>query len=552
MGWAEAWRLSGPPFDELAFQATYGLRAGNLPLGLPDEGLARRARRQVRLSKFLVSLVLGATILGGLYAIASPRIFVGPADLPRPLYDGAVVSALFLLEFALLWWTSLQVIPVLLASRSLPLLETLPLDRRTRDRVALLVFLRLFDLPAATSVILTPVAVAVALGSPWAGLATVPGTMVTVVFALALGLATSRYFVRRVHGSSGGWPSAAARWLLLCLWTLPALALYGVLTFTGPLLGLVDGLRNAAGPTAVDALCLAWPLPLALLPPLAAGVPTGAVGPAFGWVIAAGAVGYGLVGAAAVRWLGRAPRELGVAAAAVSRSAAPLGPLHRRPPPLAVVAKDLTSASRVPGFAFLILLPVFESAALGTWTLLHRPTVAEAGGIVLAALASAAFVATFFGPAFFAIELQGYAYTRSLPLSARTLLAGKVGFIGSLYLVAAGLALALVSLRVSLPPVLGLALAAELPAVLAAATLELGLLLRLARRRGVAVVNLYTGAWWGLVVEIPGLFVALAPLGLFEWLRLDGSPEALPAMVVLALLTLALALPVGWVRRGGV
>lgn len=553
MGWREAWALSEAPFRELAFQATYALRAGNLPLRLPEDDLGGRALRQVRLSKLLVSLVIGATIVGGLYAIASPQVFVGPTDLPRPLYDAAIVSGLYLLEFSLLWWTSLQALPVLLSSRTLVLLETLPLAPRTRERTALVVFWRLFDLPVLSSLVLTPIAVAVALGSPWAGLATLPGSIVTVVFALSLGLATARYFVRRVHGSHGGARATIARWLLLALWTLPALALYGLLTLTGPLLGGIDALLHSPARAAVDALILLWPMPLGLAPTVAGTVAAGAAGDlGLPYVALAGSLGYGALAALTLRWLARAPRRLVLTAPETDAPGETPRTLRVLPVAGAVVTKDLRSASRVPGFAFLVLLPIFESVALGMWTLLQAPTAGQVSGIVLAAIASSAFVATFFGPAFFALEVQGFSYTRSLPVTARNLLAGKVALIAALYLLSGAIALGLADLRHGLPAAYGLPLLAALPGVVAAAVVELGLLLRLARRRGVPVVNLYTGAWWALLVEIPGLFVAMAPLVLFELLRIGGSSVALPAMAALGLGELAVALPVGWIRHGGV
>ena len=84
----------------------------------------------------------------------------------------------------------------------------------------------------------------------------------------------------------------------------------------------------------------------------------------------------------------------------------------------------------------------------------------------------------------------------------------------------------------------------ELPAVLAAAFVELGLLFRWARRRGLAITNLYTGAWFAIAVSIPGLILAGLPVLLFELTRSSGTELALGVMAVVALAELAVATPV--------
>ena len=111
-----------------------------------------------------------------------------------------------------------------------------------------------------------------------------------------------------------------------------------------------------------------------------------------------------------------------------------------------------------------------------------------------------------------------------------------------LYLVASALVLGLTVLRIPQPLVFFAFVVAEFPAVVGAAIIEIGLLFVIARRRGLPIVNLYTGAWWAIVVGIPGIIVAGLPYVLFVLLSDSGSGTALLAMGTSALVGLGIGL----------
>jgi predicted permease len=170
---------------------------------------------------------------------------------------------------------------------------------------------------------------------------------------------------------------------------------------------------------------------------------------------------------------------------------------------------------------------------------LAAPVPPADGHYDLDAVTVAALLATFFGPAFFATEVLGYSFTRTLPISRRTLLLGKASLIVLIYTVASLLVMGLVAFRVGDPvPFLVFALA-ELPAVLGAAVLELGVLFNRAERTGIPLTNLYSGAWWTMLVVIPGLVVAGIPLVLYTVGQYYHTVWAVPSMALsaLALLT---------------
>jgi len=546
MSWRDAYRLSDVAFSELALQAVYAFRQGNsLPAGSSKE-LIVRSRRRVVQSKAVISGVLALLAVGAAAILyekgRDPNLF--PA-VPTGLFDGAVVTGILSLDVALLWWTGVQVIPTLISSGVLPVLEPLPIDPKTLHRVAGILYLRLFDLPVLTILVVTPLAVGSVLG-PLAGLATVPGLLVAVVFALALSLLTGRFFIRRVQGSRGGGGRTIIRWAYLVLWLVPAFALFAFITTAPAVFTALAGLA-AAGPSLNGTLLVAvFPFPFALLPPIVSDGPASLaiLSPTTDIVLGVAGAVYALVAVWGAVWLSGSVRTLQSLPVRSPSDVVPLGaPLRPTGPSWAVLVKDLRVASRTPGYAFLILLPILDAVAIGLLTYASPLNARVATSLALAAVTLAALLATFFGPAFFAIEVIAYSYGRTLPLPNRAVLFGKVALIAMIYLVAAGLIVAFTLLRLFDPGVFGAFVGAELPAVVAAAFLEIGLLFRWARKRGLAITNLYAGAWFAVVVSVPGLVVAGLPVVVFSFARGGGSVLGLEVMALTALAELAVTTP---------
>ncbi len=446
---------------------------------------------------------------------------------------------------AFLWWTGLQILPSLLSSGVLPVLEPLPLDDLTLQRVAALVYFRLFDLPILTILIVTPLAVGDAMGF-WASLAIIPGVFAAATFALALSLMTGRFFVRRVQGARGGGGSTILRWTYLVLWVVPAFGMFGFVTLAPAFFGALAQLSQAAPSAEFNLLLLAFPFSLAALPSVVGGGASALpLGPAGIVVLIAAALGYVALAAGSAAWVGAAVRRVGLAPTGLATPAPALrfgltviGPIR------SVLVKDLRIASRTPGYAFLILLPILDSLALGLLTYAPGSSTRGAESLALGAVTSSALLATFFGPAFFAIEVLAYWYGRTLPLSDRTLVLGKVALVVGIYLVSAGVVLGLVSLRLSDPGLFVGFVLAEMPAVIAASLLELGLVLRRAARKGLPLVNLYAGTWTAILISIPGLMVVSLPLVLYTLAGSTSTELALGLMALVSVTELAACSPV--------
>jgi predicted permease len=497
-----------------------------------------------------VSLLIVLLVAGSMLSFTGlvERFFLNPTDgsapVPLPLYVGTVISGLLLLELSFLWMTGLQSLPTYLGSQILPFLETLPLSPRKLNRVALIVLLRLFDAPAATALVLTPLAIGLALHSAVAGLLVLPAVCIVIVIAMGLALLTGRFFVRRVQGARGGSRSTVLRWFYLLLWAVPAFGIYGFVSFS---FQIVYGLNSLGQhlPAALGTILLLFPFPLGLLPvfPLQGAASFAYLPGGQPFLVALAAALYGAIAVFVWGWIRTAPRAL-------SRVTPEVGAFRRgfatRLQPVgagaAVLLKDLRSASRTPGYAFLILLPLIDAIVIGLSSYVGTPGPDSVFDLGAAAVTTSALLATFFGPAFFATEVMGYSYTRTLPLSNRSLLLGKTSLIVLIYLLASAIVVGLTVLRL-LNLFLFLAfIVAELPGLIAAAFVEIGLLFRRAEKTGTPISMLSSGAWWATAVVLPGLAIAGLPILLFQVLRAVNVSgiTAFASMAGLSLVELAL------------
>ena len=302
------------------------------------------------------------------------------------------------------------------------------------------------------------------------------------------------------------------------------------------------------GPSLDSALlAAAFPFSFAALPSIVAGGPTSLaiLSSTTDLVLGIAAAVYLALAVWSIIWLAGSVRTLlflPLQSPIPLSTAAPT--LRKMGRARAVLVKDLRIASRTPGYAFLILLPILDAGALGLLTYATPAQNPVAASLALGAVTTAALLATFFGPAFFAIEVVAYSYGRTLPLSNRSVVFGKVSLIAVMYLFAAALILGFTLLRFFQPFTFVAFVFAELPAVLGAAFVELGLLFRWARRRGLAITNLYAGAWFAVLVSVPGLLMAGLPPLLFELAQRWGTEFGLGVMALVALAELTLATPV--------
>ncbi len=395
-----------------------------------------------------------------------------------------------------------------------------------------------------TALVLTPLALGIALHSLLVGLLVVPGVVAVIILAMGLSLRTGRFFVQHVQGSRGGLRASVLRWFYLLLWAVPAFGIYGFVSFGFQIMyGLAYLGRTAPG--ALGSLLMVFPFPFGFLPVLGLGgsssiarVPGGDP-----WTIGLAALGYLGLTFGVAWWMRTAPRALSRLSPDVQltdeRKGAELRPVSA---PAAILLKDLRTASRTPGYAFVILLPLIDAVVIGLSSYIGAPAPQSVFDLAAAAVSTTAILATFFGPAFFATEVMGYSYTRTLPLTNRSMLLGKSSLIVLIYLVASAIVVSLTVLRLLNVWLFFAFIIAELPGLIAAAFLEIGLLFRQAQKAGVPVSLMSSGAWWATTVVVPGIAIAGLPILLFGVLQYIGiSPiQSFLAMGGVALAELAI------------
>jgi predicted permease len=342
------------------------------------------------------------------------------------------------------------------------------------------------------------------------------------------------------------------RWTYLVLWLIPVFSMFIFVVAAPAFLEWLGRLAMHGPSLGSQLLLLAFPFPLAALPALASSGPAGLGLDTAGWVfLVSGVAGYAALTAWSIVWVLTSVRRVGlIPPIAELPGTVTVAELRPQRPVLAVLTKDLRIASRTPGYAFLILLPVLDAIAIGLLTYISPPGSSTSFSIALAAVTTAAILATFFGPAFFAIEVFAYSYGRTLPLADRTLVSGKVVLVTAMYLVASATVLGISLARIFEPGLFTAFIVAELPAVAAAAFLELGLLFRRARSHGLPITNLYASAWTAFAVSVPGVLIAAAPLVAFRVVSLRGDSVGLLAMGLVALIELATCAPFALGGRG--
>ncbi|MCI4347440.1 MAG: hypothetical protein L3J97_02330, partial [Thermoplasmata archaeon] len=411
------------------------------------------------------------------------------------------------------------------------------------DRVALLLLLRLFDAPALTALVLTPLALGLTLSSPLAGLLVLPGVVVVILIAMGLSLRTGRFFVQHVQGSRGGLRESVLRWFYLLLWAVPAFGIYGFVSFGFQILSGLSYLGRTS-PDALGSLLLLFPFPLGMIPVFGLGGPSSISHLPGGNVltIALAALGYGGLAVGVAWWLRTGPRALSRLSPEVEvtdeRRGTKIRPISA---PSAILLKDLRTASRTPGYAFVVLLPLIDAVVIGLSSYIGAPQPQSVFNLAAVAVATTAILAIVFGPAFFATEVVGYSYTRTLPLTNRSMLLGKSALIVLIYALASIIVVALTVLRLLNVWLFVAFVFAELPGLIAAAFLEIALLFRRAEEAGVPVSLMSTGAWWAITVVLPGVVIAAFPIVLFGVLQSKGfSPtQSLLAMALVSLAELA-------------
>jgi hypothetical protein len=511
-GLRELWRISGFVYREVAYQLVYMQRSGSrLPQAEDAGNLAKGAT-----SYMLMNKVLAAGLLSAMGVFTA---FLGVPEGGGAAFGFAAFLAT-LLAYTLFFF--LQPMTSFVSVKVAELLAPLPLSKSEASAVALLAFVKLFDVAIVAVAIVVPAAYAVVYRSPLAWLIALLGVAVTCVFALAAAFALAHaFYTKVVRGGGGSAGAALLRTLGMLAWVFAAVLPYLLSSLIAGLAQALAGAEELLREAGLGQLL--YPLPFAHL--LAFAIGQAAAPPAFPALAAAG---YAAAAYAASKWLVHRVLEVCTGGLPPALAAGPLA-LKTTHPWLAVVKKDLRLASRSPTHAFTVFAPIAYGVYLAvTWA----SEWASALGIATFTLASAI--------ALLSTEALAEQATGSLPLTRRLLVSSKISLAAGVYLLSTGAAAAAAAAggKPALPlALLGLAYA---PAVAASAIILSLLAFRLSEG-GAPPGDLYSRLARNLFPLIAGFLLLLIPAAVYGVLWLLKHPEPLLPMALVAAAELAVA-----------
>lgn len=446
----DAWNLSRYPYREVAYRSIENSRGSSSGYGLHGQDLKKRfdvTIRSARTSKIAFA-VLGT--IGAFF----PFLEYVVSPTPEALVSGISLSLAITLAYIVFY--SLQILPSFASGESYILLHYLPLGESDFSLVALFSFIRTFDYIAVTTSIVQIASVAFLTRSLIATVMMVAGSLMNLIFAMAIALWFSGIFYRNVTRGGRSLTAKVGRTLFLITWGIAAMSIaflfnfisYALPYFSSAILGTITqpiglilsvlhpfSIGLAITDVVYPSLYATVPLPprMVLLvprfvPPLLSYVST------FGY--------FGLTFIVARRTFHSVSRTThGYGLATAKRQVIDFSMKLRRPL-IAYILKDLRLASRNPSLAFFYATPLFEVITLAVVTV-QFPRMSATSMIVATVLGC--FFTTMICSTLLNTEGAGLEYTLSLPLRGRTIVNAKA-LIASLTFTPVPIALALIGI----------------------------------------------------------------------------------------------------------
>ncbi|MEM2119219.1 MAG: hypothetical protein QW840_03730, partial [Candidatus Bathyarchaeia archaeon] len=510
----ELWRLSKPVFKELSFQSIFSLRAGS---AMPTKGtadikkLVKNAEVNLVLSKILTTIFIA--VLGFIVFLPASTKTAGGSQ-PRELVLTSIFSAYLASVLFLIAFLGLQVVTSIFSSKMPDVLGPLPLTKKDVSNIIFICFVRVFDIPliAGAGVFLAGYLL---IGGSLAGAAiAVLAVFVTETFGLALTVGLARFFYSRVtSGGRSAWKTLT-RVFSMIVWVLPTLGVYLLINLAEHIVSIFGAFSQSIS-SQLYLLIATYPFSFSYL--LSYGVYFSSTDLSTLAISAVASSGYLLLAFYMLRWVARTIREASVKGlGSTKRETVKDTVIKPKVAWLGIIRKDLQVASRSPSYASLFLLPTLQTIVLA----FSFQAFGELGVPgVLGMLTGISLIVIMLPPTMFMIEGLASTYTRSLPLTKRTLISAKTVLTVSIYTISL-FALLAVALYLNKNPVqLLLFGVANIGAVAAASMLELVLLAYKFWKEGFAVGNIYSRLTTHIMIMLPGIAVSSLPIaaGIFTF-----------------------------------
>jgi hypothetical protein len=506
----ELWKLSSIVYREISFQSIFSLRVGS---SLPQRGrtdikrLVANARTSTLISKLVTTLFIGIfafTVflpMTGFMASSTP-------SAPRDVTIIGSVTAFLAVVLFLIVFMGLQVSTGFVSSKMSEVLGALPLTKQEISSILFVCFLRMFDIPLIAAAVVFLSAYFLVGGSVLGGLLLLGATAITEIIALALTIGSARFFYSRVAGGGGRskWQTVV-RLLFMVVWILPTFGAYLVVSFAGNVVQALTSLTQSFS-SVLRFIVLVYPFSYGFLASYLT-FPRAIDYRVLGSSIAA-SIAYAFIGLLCYRWVTRTVRTIS-GPGAIARAKGVVKDTQIKPqiPWLGIIRKDLRVASRVPAFASLFLLPAMQTIILSiSFSSLSSLTVI----VTLSALIGISMITLLLPPTLLSMEGLASAFTRSLPMKKRTLIAAKTLLSIVTYLISlVVLFVVALYLHRDFTVILTYGLTHAL-AVSTGIMLELTLLARKFWKEGFAVGNIYSRITTYILTLIPGFVLVALPI----------------------------------------
>ncbi|MEM0095191.1 MAG: hypothetical protein QW660_00940 [Candidatus Bathyarchaeia archaeon] len=505
----ELWKVSSIVYREICFQSLFSLRLGATLPRMDNEKIGKMARQtemNMLISKIIVTIFVAFLAV---MPLGYWSYFVWGLKLAEELAIVGCVSVFMASLFFLLVMLGLQAVTSLVATKAFEFLSSLPISRKDVSRIALLSFLRIFDIPLITSLIVFPVVFSVVVNSFFGGLAALFVVTLTVIFALALTIGLAKLFYSKIVGGGGSSKyKTVMRFIYMLIWVFPSLGIYLIMNFATQILqALAHSLAQLSAAYSF-ALTLVYPFSLGFT--VAFAVLPHKINPVTAVVLIFSTTLHAILGYFGLNYLGLAIKRIGSSGIIVA-SKTFVKDLFIRPRSafLGLIIKDLRVASRSPSYASILMLPALQTV-ISVLSLLSLSNISSE--FVLGFLAGVSLLALMVTPMLFSAETLASAYTRSLPLKRRTVVAAKT-FLSTLTYVGCVIVLTVVLLylRRELVHITSFGMM-QAVSVAAGCMIELLLLVRKFWNVKLAPSSLYTNLSTFIMVLIPGIILCLTPM----------------------------------------
>lgn len=506
---SELWKISSIIYREICFQSIFSLRLGAALPKMSSEKIGKMARQaeiNMLISKILVTFFVAFLAM---MPLAYWLYFVVELKLVEELAVVGCVSVFVASLFFLLVMLGLQATTSLVATKAFEILGALPISRGDISKIALLSFLRIFDIPLITALLVFPTSFFIVFHSFFGGLAALFAVVLTEVFALTLTIGSAKFFYSKIAGGGGSSKyKIIMRFIYMLIWILPSFGIYLFMNFAVQILQTFAFSLAQISVAHTFVLALAYPFSLGFL--VAFATFPYKVDLATAVVFAGSTILYAALGYFGLNYTGSAIKRIGLGRIIVA-SKTLVKDLFIRPKSafFGIVVKDLRVASRSPSYASILMLPALQTIIIVLSLLSFASINLET---VLGFLAGVSLLSLIVTPTLFSAETLASAYTRSLPLKRRTVVGAKT-FLSALTYVSCVIALTIVALylRRELIFIIAFGLVQAI-SVAAGCMVELVLLVKKFWDVELTPGNIYTSLFVFIIVLIPGIIVCITPM----------------------------------------